>query len=31
MLKALMWKEWHEQRWRMGLTTVWLMGLQLLA
>jgi len=26
MLKALLWKEWHEQRWRMALACVWLMG-----
>jgi len=26
MLKALLWKEWHEQRWRMALAGVWLMG-----
>ncbi len=27
MLKALLWKEWHEQRWRVALATVWLLGL----
>lgn len=27
MLKALLWKEWHEQRGRMALATVWLVGL----
>lgn len=26
MLKALLWKEWHEQCWRMALACVWLMG-----
>lgn len=26
MLKALLWKEWHEQRWRMALACAWLMG-----
>ncbi|MCF7975882.1 MAG: ABC transporter permease subunit [Phycisphaerae bacterium] len=26
MLKALFWKEWHEQRWRMALACVWLLG-----
>jgi ABC-type transport system involved in multi-copper enzyme maturation permease subunit len=27
MLKALLWKEWHEQRWRVALATVWLLGM----
>lgn len=27
MLKALLWKEWHEHRWRVALTCVWLLGL----
>lgn len=27
MLKALLWKEWQEQRWRMGLACLWLIGL----
>jgi len=27
MLKALLWKEWREQRWRMVLATVWLLGM----
>ena len=27
MLKALLWKEWHEQRSRMALATVWLVGM----
>jgi hypothetical protein len=27
MLKALLWKEWHEQRWRVALATVWLLGI----
>ncbi len=27
MLKALLWKEWHEQRGRMALATVWLLGM----
>ena len=26
MLTALLWKEWHEQRWRLALACVWLMG-----
>ncbi|MEN6575846.1 MAG: ABC transporter permease [Phycisphaerales bacterium] len=27
MLKTLLWKEWHEQRWRVALATVWLLGM----
>lgn len=27
MLKALLWKEWQEQRWRVALATVWLLGM----
>jgi len=27
MMKALLWKEWHEQRWRVTLATVWLLGM----
>lgn len=27
MLKALLWKEWQEQRWRVTLATVWLLGM----
>lgn len=27
MLKALLWKEWHEQRWRVALATTWLLGM----
>jgi hypothetical protein len=27
MLKALLWKECHEQRWRVALATVWLLGM----
>ncbi|RPJ34535.1 MAG: ABC transporter permease, partial [Planctomycetaceae bacterium] len=27
MMKALLWKEWHEQRWRVALATVWLLGM----
>jgi len=27
MLRALLWKEWHEQRWRVALATVWLLGM----
>jgi ABC-type transport system involved in multi-copper enzyme maturation permease subunit len=27
MLKALLWKEWQEQRWRMALVCVWLLGI----
>jgi hypothetical protein len=27
MLKALLWKEWREQQWRVALATVWLLGL----
>jgi hypothetical protein len=27
MLKALLWKEWREQRWRVALATVWLLGM----
>ncbi len=26
MMKALLWKEWHEHRWRVALATVWLLG-----
>jgi ABC-type transport system involved in multi-copper enzyme maturation permease subunit len=26
MLKALLWKEWQEQRWRVALACVWLLG-----
>ncbi len=27
MLKALLWKEWQEQRWHAALATVWLLGM----
>jgi len=27
MLRALLWKEWQEQRWRVALATVWLLGM----
>ncbi len=27
MMTALLWKEWHEQRWRVALATVWLLGI----
>jgi len=27
VLKALLWKEWQEQRWRVALATVWLLGM----
>ncbi len=27
MLKALLWKEWREQQWRVALATVWLLGM----
>ncbi len=30
MLKVLLWKEWQEQRWRMGLACLWLVGLNII-